>query len=601
MTNIPPFQPQPINHDTSPASSAGARFAVRVINVGESLNRNVYPADVLRAALPLFDGVRVFVKSDAEHLSSMGGRDVRNLIGRIVGPKYVPPADGQPGGIEGIFEAIDPDDPTVRRMAEAVRRGMNNLFGLSILAHIEGEDRREGGTIKRVAKRFIEVKSVDVVTTPAAGGAVIGLAESVGESPMNALSPLEIGRRIERCALSSLSKDRLIGELGEGEVTEVRWTEAVNEAMRLEREIANEISHAGKVHGLGVSTRVIEAEEDKKARMLDALFDPGDSSVRSIRNCYVDITGDREITGRAPRPMRVSEALTSTSFPDLLGDAMQRRMLADYRTPGIYDVWRDLANIVPVGDFRDQHRVRYGGYGDLPIVAESTAYPAVDSPTDEEAVYRVRKRGGIETVTLETIKNDDVGAVLQVPIRMSRAAKRTLAKFVLDFLRLNAPIYDGTPLFHVSHGNLGTAALSAAAIADARIAMKAQKEKNTLEALGIPPRFLWVPDTLEQAAFDLFRLGTNNEANFIQSLQWQIRPVWYWSDTSDWCLSADKADIPSVEIGFLDGQEEPQIFIQDDPRSGQMFTHDVITYKIRHIYGGAVTDFRGLYKSVVAQ
>ncbi|MFG1402340.1 phage major capsid protein [Xanthobacter sediminis] len=334
--------------------------------------------------------------------------------------------------------------------------------------------------------------------------------------------------------------------------------------------------------------------------MLDAFFDPEDGTVRSIRECYVTIIGDKEVTGRPARANRFTEALNSTAFPEVLGDAMQRRMLADYRNPGIYDVWRDLANIVPVGDFREQNRVRYGGYGDLPIVAEAGPYAPVDSPTDEKAAYKVAKRGGTETVTLEMIKNDDVGAVTQVPIRMSRAAKRTLSKFVLDFLRLNTAIYDGKALFHTDHGNLGSAALAAPAIAAARIAMKAQKEKDSAEPLGIPPRFLWVPDALEQTAFDLFRLGTNNEANFIQSLQWQIRPVWYWADTNDWCLPADKGDIPSVEIGFLHGKEEPEIFIQDNKNAGSLFTNDVITYKIRHIYGGTVTDFRDLYKAVVA-
>lgn len=496
-------------------AAPSGRFTVRIISASPSLNNNVYPDAVLRAAVPLFDGVRVFVKSDAEHISGTG-KDVRNLIGRIVEPRYVPPAGKQPAGIEGVLEAIDPADPAVRRMVEASRRGMTGLFGLSINAQAEG--RAQGG--KRVVARFIKVNSVDVVVDPGAGGGVIGITEAFGDVPMDFLSPVEIGRRIERARLCSFSKDRLIGELEEaGDVTEARLAESINEALAQEAEIAGGLSTAGKVQGLGGSLRVVEAEEDKRARMLDAFFDPQDTSVRSIRECYVAITGDRDITGRAPRHMRLTEALTTTSFPDVLGDALQRRMLADYRNPGIYDVWHDLANIVPVGDFRDQHRVRYGGYGDLPIVAEADPYEPVDSPTDEEAIYRVRKRGGTETVTLEMIKNDDVGVVLQVPIRMSRAAKRTLSKFVLDFLRLNAAIYDTKALFHADHGNLGSAALSAASIAAARIAMKAQQEKDSAEPLGIPPRFLWVPDALEQTAFDLFRLGTNNEANFIQSLQ----------------------------------------------------------------------------------
>jgi len=161
-------------------------------------------------------------------------------------------------------------------------------------------------------------------------------------------------------------------------------------------------------------------------------------------------------------------------------------------------------------------------------------------------------------------------------------------------------IYDGKALFHADHGNLGSAALASGSLAAARLTMKKQTEKDSGDRLSIPPRFLWVPDDLEEVAFDLFRRNTNTESNFTQSLPIQVRPVWCWTDANDWCLSADKADIPSIEVGFLDGTEEPEILIQDDPRSGSVFSNDVITYKLRHVYGGVVTDFRGLYKSVVA-
>jgi hypothetical protein len=58
-------------------------------------------------------------------------------------------------------------------------------------------------------------------------------------------------------------------------------------------------------------------------------------------------------------------------------------------------------------------------------------------------------------------------------------------------------------------------------------------------------------------------------------------------------------DIQTIELGFLDGQQEPQLFVQDMPNVGSMFTNDKLTYKIRHIYGGGVIDYRGADKEVV--
>lgn len=86
-----------------------------------------------------------------------------------------------------------------------------------------------------------------------------------------------------------------------------------------------------------------------------------------------------------------------------------------------------------------------------------------------------RSAAGLESVTLEMIKNDDVGAIARIPNRLARAAKRTLCKFVMDFIKNNAAIYDTKALFHVDHGNLGSAALSAATYAAARLAMVTQR------------------------------------------------------------------------------------------------------------------------------
>ena len=86
----------------------------------------------------------------------------------------------------------------------------------------------------------------------------------------------------------------------------------------------------------------------------------------------------------------------------------------------------------------------------------------------------------------------------------------------------------------------------------------------------------------------------------MQALTMNIIPVWYWTDANDWVTVADPADIPGVEVGFLDGKEEPELFVQDSPTSGSMFSADKLTYKVRHIYGGAVCDFRCATKAVVA-
>ena len=417
---------------------------------------------------------------------------------------------------------------------------------------------------------------------------------------------------IEASNLPLPAKDRLQRDFAARE----RFVEAdVTTAIAGERDYLARFVESGKVR-LGDFPEVrVEDRSVKIKDMLDAFFDPAHKDhrdVQSFRECYVEMTGDKRVTGRIAdcdltrlresAGMSFREAvMDSTTFAQALGDSITRRMLADYRTPSQYDVWREVANVVPLSDFRTQHRTRFGGFGDLPAVAEGADYVDGAIPDDEEATYKAAKIGRLSTITMEAIRNDDVGMLRQIPIKLSRAAKRTLSKFVLDFLRANGAIYDTLALFHATHGNLGSAALTSAAWSAARQAMMKQTEQGSSERLGIPPTKLLVPSDLEETAFELFKnRNTSNDQSFIQTQAPKIIPVWYWTDVTDWVAAADPMDIPSIEMGFMDGREEPELFVQDNPTVGSLFASDKLTYKIRHIYGGAVTDFRGLYKSVVA-
>lgn len=632
------------------ADASGGVWVIRVIRAGASGNGNIYPADVLREAVPLFEGVRVFVKGDAEHLAG-GGKDFRNLIGGLRNPRLVEAADS--AEIHADLHLLEPDGEIGTKLREAWKRGLTDLFGFSIDAYATSSTvPGDRGRTLREAKKFLKVKSVDLIIEPGAGGAVVQLLEARGllmdrativrlleakgllkgrdpekmtddelvallgdsvreavtdPNPANRPVTLADLRLVEaraearaRIAASSLPKaaqDRLTARFAEATTIAAGDVDA---AIKAEADYVASFREAGRVTGLGDRIEVGETRDQKVAAMFDAFFDPAHRDhrhVRSFKEAYVEVTGDTRVTGDLSacdaRVMR--EALGSASFAEVLGNAMHRRLVADYRVGSQYDIWRNVADVVSISDFRTQDRVRYGGYGDLPTVDESDPYVALTSPTDEKATYAVAKKGGLETVTLEMIKNDDVGVIRRLPVNLSRAAKRTLGKFTLDFLRANAAIYDTVALFHATHGNLGAAALDKTTLAAGRLAMLNQAEKDSAEKLGIGPKFLWVPFALEETAVDLFRRNTENDKTFTQSLALEVMPVWYWTDANDWYLSADVADIPCIEIGFLDGEEEPQLFIQDNPTVGSMFSHDQLTYKIRHIYGGAVIDYRGLY------
>ncbi|GAA5784696.1 hypothetical protein [Chitiniphilus shinanonensis] len=651
----------------------GRRYLIWVIRAGESRNRIDYPEAVLREAAPLFDNARVFVKSDAEHIKG-AGKDLRNLVGGLSEPRFVEATATEPAGIQAMFTVIDPSEPIAIKLREAVKGGLAGLFGFSIDADGRAANQRRGGRSVSVAKSIDRVTSVDLIVEPGAGGGMIRLVEAVQpqsqETTMlreqmlkfiEAKTPIAYARlnpdtatddeiqvayreaviadnaatgqtdtvrlteafeermrmieiratartRISNCNLPPPAKARLQAEFERRE----RFVEAdVDGAIQAERDYLAQFVESGRVS----VPFDVQVEDRSRAMgdMLDAFFDPSHAEhrrVQSFRECYVEITGDRDVTGQLRNCDRsrmaeslgvFREALDSTSFALALGDSITHRMLAQYANTSIYDAWRPLVGTpVPINDFRVQHRTRIGGYGDLPVVAEKGDYTALNSPDDEEATYALKKRGGTEQVTLEMVANDDVGTIRQIPAKLSNAAKRSLAKFVLDFLRANPLYSDGKAVFHADHKNLLTAALSAGAYSQARLAMMKQAEQGSNEPLGLHPRFLFVPAELEETAADLFRRDTNLDETFVQSLKPTIVPVWYWTDANDWAVTASPNDAPFVELGFFNGREEPELLIQDAPTVGSMFSNDVITYKIRHIYGGNVVDYRPAVKSVVA-
>jgi hypothetical protein len=281
-------------------------------------------------------------------------------------------------------------------------------------------------------------------------------------------------------------------------------------------------------------------------------------------------------------------------------------MVAEYNEEGLED-WKKISTVTEAPDFLTQRATRLGGYGtNMPAVAEAGAYTALTSPTDEEATYAVSKVGGLETISMESFANDNLKALALIPKRLGRGAKNTLYQFVFDFVRTNPVIYDGSAYFVGGHANLGTVALSYAEFNVASIRMMDQTGYNEANFFpNIKPKYLLVPNELWQTAWEIATSNQSFSAGRAETVPnsysgWAIEPlrVPYWSDANDWAIMADPKLVPTIEVAFLNGNQEPEL-LQEAANSGSDFTNDQMRLKLRHIYGGAVVDFRSAVKNVV--
>ena len=307
---------------------------------------------------------------------------------------------------------------------------------------------------------------------------------------------------------------------------------------------------------------------------------------------------------------RSTESVSSGTWNLVLGDSITRRMVAEYQQPSL-STWQNIVSSTPpINDFRTQRIERLGGYGVLPAVNQGAPYQPLTSPTNEEATYSISKRGGTEDLTLETIANDDLRAITRIPVKLGLAAAQTLFRFVWDLLNTNATCtFDSTALFAAGHNNADAGnTLSGTNMSVGRKRMRKQTAYgDSTDLLSITPKFLVVPSSLEELAWQLCTSAVAlpsaapvgaaaNQPNIHQGTVPVVVDYFDATASATWYLVADPVMVPTIEVGFYQGRQDPDLLVQSDAQVGSVFTADKITYKIRHIYSGTVLDYRGFYR-----
>lgn len=395
--------------------------------------------------------------------------------------------------------------------------------------------------------------------------------------------------------------------------------DSLQAAIKAEKEMLDKLTASGHIQGAGDVRVAVGRESSEK---LQAAFD-GMLGVQvsddlrtvpaftSLRAAYVEMTGDTDITGvlSSAQLRRMQAAYGDTTFAYALGNTLYRRLTQDYRETGDYGVSRLVGNnIRNATDFRPLESIRIGYYGDLPDVDTDTQdYPDLGEVGDEKVEYALNEKGGIVTINRRMIINDDLRTIQKIINRLPRAARRTLAKRVWSPFITNA-VYggDSKAIFHTDHGNLGTTAYSIITAEAARTAMFNQTEPGSGEKLGLRPVTVAFPSALRSLVTNVNTFSPqavavengNSMYGYFQPQGLFENP--FQTDANDWMMFADPNEVEIVELAFMNGQQEPQMLVADNPAHGQMFVGGRIQYRITHEYEAAVVDYRGAYKAVVA-
>lgn len=605
----------------------GFTWEVMIHKFGLDKLKRYWEKDALVNAIPIFEGSKVFVLDEAQHQEkeSKYGKSVKQLVGWFSNVSSV--SDGLKGNFNILKSSYGRD--LRDQLFSAWQKGKKDLLGLSTDLRCSGEWKEIEGE-KRIVVTTIHSATTDVVYDPASGGEFLKLVacvhkqeDNVTKEELDALAKkqeeekkaFELSMKSAMTDLDTLKKETcttllstMLSQSGLPEVVsnklktqfegKIFTGEEVKNAIKAEKSILD-ILLKDTVSNVGDVRITVDVFDKYKKELDDVLSGKGNS----IKSAYIHLTGDEGVTGQI-NFLRLPSSMTTASLTSIFRDAMHKRMLEEYGASP-YDLsWEKIADVVPIADFRTNYRSRWGGYGNLPIVAEKGAYTSLSSPSDEESSYSVSKRGGTEDLTLEMIKNDDVGELRKIPRKLGTAAKRTLYEFVWDFIVTNPSIYDGIALFHASHSNLSTVAFSKAELAARRLAMMKQTEISSGKRLGLFPKYIISSIDMELTIVEaIVQEGVGFEAtapDFVRRQRYEFIPVIHLTDTNNWFTACAKELATGLEIGFLDNKREPELFVQTEPTVGSMFANDVITYKLRHIYGGGITDYRTFQSNIVA-
>jgi len=375
------------------------------------------------------------------------------------------------------------------------------------------------------------------------------------------------------------------------------------------------ISRALKASG---SRQQIELTEDARKFQSVGMFRMAEEILRSEgintlgmnpKDIALVALGHRATIERMRNANIIRDAYHTTgTFSNLLLNAANKTLLAGYdEAPYTWNIWARQAP--SVADFKTINRVRFSESPDLLAVPENDLYPE-GVMTDSKESYVVEKFGRLFTVSWETVVNDDLDAISRIPQMHGNAARRTQNKKVYEVLTANALMGDGVALFgsHASGTNLAGASAgpSVTTLNTAFTAMALQKGLNSSVVLGITPRYLIVPVTLGPAAQELVTSMSYNAANNNSGVQniygrGGSRTLTVVEEaqldgnsTTAWYAAADSGQIDTVELTFLQGEEQPVLEQEWD------FDKDVYKYKVRQTFGVKAIDWRGLYKYATA-
>lgn len=307
-----------------------------------------------------------------------------------------------------------------------------------------------------------------------------------------------------------------------------------------------------------------------------------------LRRANVDTRGmDRaRMVGMALTRSSFIVGHTSSDFANILVDAANKSLLTGYEeAPETWSVW---TKPVSLQDFKAHNRLIMSSFGDLDVVPEGGEYK-YGTFSDAKETLTLKTYGKLFSITRQAIINDDTSSFTEIPNRMGRAASRMVGDEVYAITSGAGPTLaqDGIALFHASShgGNLVTSgAVPSVTTLNAGFKVMGLQKDLAGNTLNLSPKYLICGRTVEATARDLVvnqydpaaTAGTMKGNPYYNRLTLVVDSrLDAIASGAPWFLFADQNQFPTVEVGFLDGNQAPYL------EQMESFTIDGVGFKVR--------------------
>jgi hypothetical protein len=266
--------------------------------------------------------------------------------------------------------------------------------------------------------------------------------------------------------------------------------------------------------------------------------------------------GPRRVTSATLRPI-LEAAWATHSVSGILSNTANKFLLAGFNS--VESAWRSIASVRSVNDFKTLTSYRLNGGFKFEKMANGGEFKNAAASEDSRTIS-AETYGIMTSATRTDLINDDLGAFTAIPQRIGRGGA----------LKLNDVFWTE---FQADHGNWYTSgrgnlvssagALSIANLKKLVTAFRKLKDPDG-NPVAVDPRVLLVPADLELDAAEimgsaLIQSGatTGQPDRNVLAGRYQVVGTTYLTSADDYYLMASPADLPAMEVAFLNGVQSP--------------------------------------------